>query len=148
MTFKLADALYKRLDNDIEEHLKQEQFRVLSEAGATPETFLAVLSKTWLLHCDNMVRLLVFSALSMLIISQTFIRNMLLPLDRKYAITTTGVKSLWDLGLYHFRQKVASHPDIQRKALFGILQQIQAERYTARQPVLLSLASPSRSQKW
>lgn len=58
-----------------------------------------------------------------------FIRNMLLPLDRKYAVTTTGVRSLWDLGLHYFRHKVAGQPEIQRKTLIAILHQIQAERF-------------------
>jgi hypothetical protein len=70
--------------------------------------------------------------------TQTLIRNMLLPLDRKYAVTTTGVRSVWDLGLFFFRQKVASHPEIQRKTLLALLHQIQAERYGSN-PNVLSL---------
>jgi hypothetical protein len=56
LTFKLAETLYKRLETEIQDHLQKEQTRVLSERVSDDEAFLVALNKTWLVHCDNMVR--------------------------------------------------------------------------------------------
>lgn len=56
------------------------------------------------------------------------IRSIFLYLDRTYVIQTSGIKSLWDMGLQLFRVHIAVHPDIERKTVNAILSLIEKDR--------------------
>jgi cullin-4 len=48
-----------------------------------------------------------------------FIRSIFLSLDRKYALQTSNVKSIWELGLSLFSKHVITLPEIEEKVKAG-----------------------------
>lgn len=59
---------------------------------------------------------------------QFYIRSIFLYLDRTYVIQTTGVSSLWDLGLQLWRNNIISEQEIEKKLILGLLTLIERER--------------------
>ncbi len=55
----------------------------------------------WADHCQQMLTL----------------RSIFLYLDRTHAITTAGVRSLFEMGLQLFRTHLAAHPEVRTSAL-------------------------------
>ena len=72
---------------------------------------------------------------------QIIIRSIFLYLDRTYALQTTGVKSLWDLGLALLRDQLNAHEGVLNKLLTEMLNAVHRERNgeTVNRPQLSSL---------
>lgn len=49
-------------------------------------------------------------------------------INRSYATTTAGVRSIWDAGNNLFRQKLDQYPELQSKITYGLLSSIEAVR--------------------
>lgn len=56
------------------------------------------------------------------------IRGIFLTLDRKYAIPSNEVQSIWDMGLSIFKKNIAIKPVVKERTLNTILEQIKNER--------------------
>ncbi|MEW5312866.1 MAG: hypothetical protein WDW38_004466 [Sanguina aurantia] len=109
---KMADKLYGRLQKECDSHLSQQISSLCSSLQLDPVLFLDRINATWSGHCSQMLT----------------IRLIFLYLDRTYVITTTGVRSLFDMGLALFRQHLATHLEVQARCVEGLLLLISKER--------------------
>lgn len=109
---KLGEELYKNIEREVESHVR-ELGGILRKMTSvlTNETFLPQLNAVWKRHCED----------------TQLIRQVVLFLDRTYALTS-GVRSIWDMGLYWFGKLVVEAPEVMRKMLDGLLQVIENER--------------------
>ncbi|CAG8559228.1 15498_t:CDS:10 [Funneliformis caledonium] len=110
---KMASSLYNRLAGEIEEHLKEEKTKLVSNLNEN-DTFLIVVNKCWMAHCEQM----------------GLIRSIFLYLDRTYVLQTSGVISIWDKGLEIFKKQIMSSSagDIKKKTINGLITFIRRER--------------------
>lgn len=67
-----------------------------AQADAQSETRAAQVESCWEHHCNQMLT----------------IRQIFLYLDRSYVINTSGVRSLYEMGLQLFRNHLAQHPEV------------------------------------
>jgi len=77
--------------------------------------FLISAQQTWQRHCSDMLNL----------------RNVFLLLDRMYLKSEKhdhGVRSLYEMGLRLFKERVATHPDIEHKIISGLLLLVEKDR--------------------
>eukprot|EP00039_Didymoeca_costata_P016531 m.298258 g.298258 ORF g.298258 m.298258 type:complete len:739 (+) comp16408_c0_seq1:174-2390(+) len=112
---KEAQQLYDRLRNMCQEHLKLVVLKLNDEgkASATQESdYLPLIDKVWNLHCDMMI----------------LIRCIFLSLDRKYVLQTSGLLSIWDMGLHAFGDCVVGHGNVLSRTVSGALGVIAYER--------------------
>lgn len=114
---KMSDSLYRKLEHEIDEHTTSEQQTILSSPATDTVGFLLLVNNVWKDFCEQLL----------------LIRGIFLYLDRKYAlnnsVTSSGtIKSIWDLGLYLFRENIVLHPEIEKKLLAGLLTLIERER--------------------
>jgi cullin-4 len=58
------------------------------------------------------------------------IRSIFLYLDRTYVLQTSTLKSLWEMGLFVFRENILSSSALLRKTVDDIMDSIQSERYS------------------
>ncbi|TPX36563.1 hypothetical protein SmJEL517_g01214 [Synchytrium microbalum] len=108
---KMASGLYTKLQAECEEHV-QSQVALLQTNGTEGEHFLQALETVWTSHCQQMI----------------LIRSIFLYLDRTYVLQTSWLLSLWEMGLDLFKKHVMGAPDIKKKAVEGLLNQIRRER--------------------
>ncbi|KAL1924121.1 uncharacterized protein VTP21DRAFT_7156 [Calcarisporiella thermophila] len=108
---KLSDVLYERLKKECENHVLKRLSKLRDTQGDN-EVFLKTVKNYWLDHCRQMV----------------LIRSIFLYLDRTYVLQTSGLSSLWDMGLTLFRKLIMEEQDVQTKTLRGILELIHKER--------------------
>ncbi|RUS21786.1 hypothetical protein BC937DRAFT_91460 [Endogone sp. FLAS-F59071] len=108
---KLADSLYDRLQTECELYIKA-QLEVLRSKNLAKEIYLEAINNCWLSHCRQMI----------------MIRSIFLYLDRTYVLQTSGVSSLWDMGLDLFRKHIMGAEDVRKKTLEGCLLMIERER--------------------
>ncbi|KAK9823559.1 hypothetical protein WJX72_003747 [[Myrmecia] bisecta] len=109
---KMADRLYANLQQECNTHISAELEKLASSQTIDPVLFLQHMGNCWHDHTSQMLT----------------IRSIFLYLDRTYVISTTGVRSLFEMGLQLFRTHLASHPQVERKTVQGLLQLIKAER--------------------
>jgi len=108
---KLGSSLYARLQQVCDVHIAA-RLRSLQGRAADPVIFLSLMDAIWQDHCSQMLT----------------IRSIFLYLDRTYVIQTSGVRSLWDLGLQLFRTHLESGSEISRKVVAGLLSLLEKER--------------------
>lgn len=110
---QMGDVLYKNLEQEIDEHSKTEYKRISADIrGASLEQFLIVTNTCWTDYCDQLL----------------LIRSIFLYLDRKFTLQKSEFKSIWDLGLNSFGQKIARIPDFALKLREALLHTIEADR--------------------
>eukprot|EP00271_Cylindrocystis_brebissonii_P008559 TRINITY_DN22947_c0_g1_i1.p1 TRINITY_DN22947_c0_g1~~TRINITY_DN22947_c0_g1_i1.p1 ORF type:complete len:827 (-),score=185.08 TRINITY_DN22947_c0_g1_i1:668-3148(-) len=108
---RLAPRLYEQLQKVCEAHIVKSLSDLLGQSS-DPVDFLGRVESCWQDHCDHML----------------MIRSIALYLDRTYVIQTTGVRSLWDLGLDLFRKHLERLPEVEGKTIAGLLGLIEQER--------------------
>ncbi|KAG9293661.1 hypothetical protein G9A89_018998 [Geosiphon pyriformis] len=109
---KLSSSLYERLKNECETHVINELEKLLSNVTEN-EVFLAAMNQCWLDHQQQM----------------GLLRSIFLYLDRTYVLQTSGVASLWDMGLDVFRTHImSSSGPLKQKTSQGLLILIARER--------------------
>eukprot|EP00891_Asterochloris_glomerata_P003718 jgi/Astpho2/3718/fgenesh1_pm.00060_%23_12_t len=109
---KMADKLYQSLQQECDAHIAKE-LQFLSERQSVDSvSFLDHVNRCWQDHTSQMLT----------------VRSIFLYLDRTYVISTTGIKSLFEMGLHLFRLHLATHPEVERKTTQGILALIAADR--------------------
>eukprot|EP00040_Diaphanoeca_grandis_P028797 m.167286 g.167286 ORF g.167286 m.167286 type:complete len:729 (+) comp31460_c5_seq3:522-2708(+) len=106
------EELYSNLQNVCKEHMARELKGVLKYTGGDPKTFLGYIDKIWQAHCDQMV----------------LIRSIFNYLDRVYAHTTSGVDTLWNMGLVLFRTHVVGNSLVLNRITPALLGQVRSER--------------------
>ncbi|RUP46330.1 hypothetical protein BC936DRAFT_147076 [Jimgerdemannia flammicorona] len=108
---KLADSLYERLQTECELYI-EEQLEILRRNNSDKQIYLEAVNSCWLNHCRQMI----------------MIRSIFLYLDRTYVLQTSGVSSLWDMGLGLFRGHIMLTDDVRKKTIEGCLLMIEKER--------------------
>ncbi|ORX96044.1 cullin 4 [Basidiobolus meristosporus CBS 931.73] len=108
---KMANSLYRKLKAVCEEH-SIEQMKALKSNVTANEAFLTTTDSHWRSYCRQMM----------------MIRSIFLYLDRTYVLQTSGLLSLWDMGLCLFREHVMDSKEIWKKTLDGLLYLIEKER--------------------
>eukprot|EP00118_Oscarella_pearsei_P010943 m.69945 g.69945 ORF g.69945 m.69945 type:complete len:795 (+) comp35648_c0_seq13:32-2416(+) len=109
---KIGPKLYERLRQECEVHAR-EHFKVICGKGAMDFVgFLKLLDKCWQEHCSQMI----------------MIRSIFLFLDRTYVMQSTGVLSIWDMGLELFKIHIAGQVEVKKRAVDGLLYLIGRER--------------------
>ncbi|KAJ3087322.1 Cullin-4 [Quaeritorhiza haematococci] len=111
---KMAQNLYEKLRNECERHIVAELQRLKGHLlGDTNESaFLTTINSSWTNNCRQTI----------------WIRSIFLYLDRTYVLQTSGLLSLWDLGLYLFREHIMFDAEVQSRTVKGILFEIERER--------------------
>eukprot|EP01090_Pellita_catalonica_P012197 TRINITY_DN2593_c0_g1_i5.p1 TRINITY_DN2593_c0_g1~~TRINITY_DN2593_c0_g1_i5.p1 ORF type:complete len:729 (-),score=101.89 TRINITY_DN2593_c0_g1_i5:541-2727(-) len=109
---KWASELYSKIREECEAHIKAKLTNLKAKQTLDAERFLSFVNNVWRDHCDDML----------------YIRNIFLHLDRTYALQTTSVLSLWEMGLDLFRTHIATDESIDRKTLYGVLSLVDKER--------------------
>ncbi|KAJ1619545.1 Cullin repeat-like-containing domain protein, partial [Pavlovales sp. CCMP2436] len=110
-THKMAAGTYARLQEECERHTER-SLRALVAGVSDMSAFLVAMHGVWSDHCQQSL----------------VIRSIFLYLDRTYPLQTPGVRSLWDMGLQHFRACLLALPDVLGKTVSGLLLQVQRER--------------------
>lgn len=105
---KYGDKLYSGLKDVVDKHLVEVAEDV---AAANDDKFLTVLNEAWTDHTQSML----------------MIRDILMYMDRVYVVHN-NVHSVYDLGLFLFRDNVARHPRIKPRLLNALLDSIKRER--------------------
>ncbi|KAH8554516.1 Cullin family-domain-containing protein [Umbelopsis sp. PMI_123] len=108
---KMADRLYTRLREECENHVKVE-LQKLSSNTNTGIFFLETVSQTWADYCNQMI----------------MIRSIFLYLDRTYVLQSSGIFSLWDMGLELFRSQLLVETSLRDKIVEGSIDMITTER--------------------
>jgi cullin 4 len=75
-------------------------------------SFLELVDQQWIDHCEHML----------------VIRNIFLYLDQSFVLNSPGRKSIWEMGVALFRERLEFKQDLEKKLLSGILSTINAER--------------------
>ncbi|KAJ3022695.1 Cullin-4 [Thoreauomyces humboldtii] len=83
-----SDEIYQKLRAVCDDHVSRECERVLASANTT--SILAAVETSWRAFCQQMIS----------------IRMVFLYLDRTYVLHNAGLRSLWDMGLDLYREKV------------------------------------------
>ncbi|CAN0443092.1 unnamed protein product, partial [Ectocarpus sp. 12 AP-2014] len=95
--------------------------------GQTPDcnAFLQLVDRNWQDHCSSMLTL----------------RNVFLYLDRSFVLQAPNLRSIWDMGLEHFRNNFQALEEVEAKTVAGILTLIERERtgVDVNRPLLRSL---------
>lgn len=108
---KMGGNLYRNLQQRCEEHT-QRALAALQHGSPDPLVFLGAVEGAWADHCEQML----------------LIRGIALYLDRTFVLQTSGVKSLWDMGLDLFRAHLRRVPGVEGKTVAGLLELIEKER--------------------
>ena len=111
---KFGGMVYENLQKECEKHIFQQVDSLCEQMQLSDHVaFLAHVDRVWQEHCEQM----------------NTVRNIFLYLDRSYALQTPGVRSLWDLGLDLFRQRLGQRRDVQHKVVVGLLAAVESERH-------------------
>lgn len=108
---RMAAKLYDNLRVECERHVQS-----LAPGFRQPDVddarFLLVVNRQWTAHCSQMI----------------MIRSIFLYLDRTYAVPSTSLLSIWDLGLDLFGSLIVSQGRVRNRVVKGILALIHRER--------------------
>eukprot|EP00958_Prasinococcus_capsulatus_P024111 scaffold3731_cov381-Prasinococcus_capsulatus_cf.AAC.3 len=107
----MGPKLYGRLEAECEKYCAEKIEGLLNQSPDC-DVYLNLVHTTWLDHCEQILT----------------IRSIFLYLDRTYVKQTSGIRSLWDMGLQLFRQHLTKHEEVERKTVHGILTLIERER--------------------
>mmetsp|Transcript_26924 Transcript_26924/g.58796 ORF Transcript_26924/g.58796 Transcript_26924/m.58796 type:complete len:739 (-) Transcript_26924:3390-5606(-) len=109
---KMSDKLYSRLQQACDTHVASQVLRLCDMLQLDPVLFLERVDAMWSDYCSQMLT----------------IRLIFLYLDRTHVITSTSVRSLFDMGLQLLRRHLASHQEVERHTVGGLLALIERER--------------------
>ncbi|KAI8820589.1 ubiquitin-protein ligase, cullin 4 [Fimicolochytrium jonesii] len=109
---KKADELYGNLRALCDGHA-QAELRRIGESTSSTASILHVVNDSWVTYCRQMI----------------LIRSIFLYLDRTYVLHTSGLRSLWDMALELYRQRILddSHP-LKSRLVHALLAEIERER--------------------
>ncbi|UYV81008.1 CUL4A [Cordylochernes scorpioides] len=107
---KMAASVYDSLRQLVEAHVKSNLDQLTGSMDSL--YFLKLMNECWQAHCQQMI----------------MIRSIFLFLDRTYVLQTTGISSVWDMGLDMFRVHVISNTLVQSRTVDGLLMLIEKER--------------------
>ena len=79
------------------------------------ETMLMQIAACWKDHCEQMLT----------------IRSTFLYLDRTYVISSSGTRSLFEMGLQLYGQHLAEHPEVTRQPTYPVLYFEETYKYMA-----------------
>lgn len=108
---KMSQFVYERLSGEVESHVKSVLDAILVRTSDIA-SFLTFLNMSWQQFVQQM----------------KMIRQIFLYLDRVYVLNTPGVVSVFDLGLNLWRSYVATHAEVRRQLVKGLLAMIEQER--------------------
>lgn len=108
---KMAQTLYSRLYNLVEDHVSHNIEQFLAES-MDRFLFLKKMNETWLAHCNQMI----------------MIRSIFLYLDRTYVLQNPNISSIWDMGLELFSKYIILNTLVQTRVVEGLLMLIEKER--------------------
>ncbi|RWS29109.1 cullin-4A-like protein [Leptotrombidium deliense] len=108
---KAAAQLYDYLQSLCEKHVKYNVNQFIN-SDTDSLMFLKLLDNCWQAHCRQMI----------------MIRSIFLFLDRTYVLQNAAILSIWDMGLEMFRNYIISNPQVQSRAVDGLLQLVEKER--------------------
>lgn len=108
---KMGANLYGRLEKEVAQHAGALVAGLVTQTE-DPAAFLAEVHRVWSMHCEQMVT----------------IRSLFWALDRMYALVTSGVRSLWDMGLHYVRLNIDVHRDLLTKIISCMLERVDRER--------------------
>lgn len=108
-----SSQLYKSLRDACDTHIARE-ISSLPSSSISVDEFLHAVEAVWKRHCTHMLH----------------IGSLFLILDRTYIINGSShdARSFWDVGLVLFRTHFSAAPDIQDKAVSGLITLINRER--------------------
>ncbi|TPX68598.1 hypothetical protein SpCBS45565_g03028 [Spizellomyces sp. 'palustris'] len=107
---KKADELYAKLRDVCDQHIQKELGKIKSTHDIT---ILKIVHECWSNHCRQMI----------------LIRSIFLYLDRTYVLQTSGLRSLWDMGLDLFRERIMDDMQpVKLKTVKALLYEIERER--------------------
>ncbi|CAI8003654.1 Cullin-4A [Geodia barretti] len=109
---KMAANLYSNLRRECDHHV-QSLVPKFNQPEMGDSELLLMVSKQWNDHCNQMI----------------MIRSIFLYLDRTYAVPSTSVLSIWDMGLDLFGCHIISPARVQNRVVKGILSLITKERH-------------------
>eukprot|EP00955_Chlamydomonas_euryale_P101421 365344-Chlamydomonas_euryale.AAC.5 len=92
----MADTLYKRLQAECDAHIARQVAALHSMLALDAVTFLERVDAAWRDQCSQML----------------IIRHIFLYLDRTFVISTTSVRSLFDMGLQLLSSHLAAKPQV------------------------------------
>ena len=93
---KMAARLYGNLQQVCDTHVGRTLDALAADAAVDAVRFLSQAVAVWNDHCEQMLML----------------RSIFLYLDRTFVISTSGVHSLFEMGLQLFRAHMARHPEV------------------------------------
>mmetsp|Transcript_6817 Transcript_6817/g.11308 ORF Transcript_6817/g.11308 Transcript_6817/m.11308 type:complete len:677 (+) Transcript_6817:301-2331(+) len=108
---KFGASVYDKLHDECKIHIYS-KVDSLAEQTSSMLSFLEMVDQQWLDHCQHML----------------VVRNIFLYLDQSYVLNSPGRKSIWEMGVSLFRERLECKQDIEKKLLTGILSSINAER--------------------
>jgi len=108
----MAGKLYSHLQEECDQHALRTLSQLSSWTSLDSVTFLDHVFRTWDSFCSQLL----------------LIRQIFLYLDRTYVVASASAISIFDMGVYLFRNQLRSHPEIERKSIDGLLILIDAER--------------------
>lgn len=108
----MSATLYDKLERECDQHIAQSVNLLNEKLFLNPVEFLTHMEEVWELHCHQMKK----------------IGSIFLYLDRTYVLTTSSVKSLFEMGLKLFCLHLSNLPEVERHTLDGILMMIESER--------------------
>jgi len=108
---KLSASTYEKLERECESYINKKVDSLISDI-TDQQLFLEQVDYIWTNHCDHM----------------RTIRNIFLYLDRSYPLQTTGVRPLWELGIYLFRRRFEYRQEVEAKCVVALLSAVEAER--------------------
>lgn len=109
---KMDMQLYTKLTALTETHVKSKIDPFVAEP-MDKLVYLTRLNECWQSHCRQMI----------------MIRSIFLYLDRTYVLQNPTVHSIWDMGLYLFRNHIALNTCVQKRTVEGLLMLIAKERH-------------------
>ncbi|KAI8913801.1 Cullin, partial [Powellomyces hirtus] len=108
---KKADELYSKLRAVCDEHVQQEYTKIVTIPA--DGSVLHAVDVSWSSFCRQMI----------------LIRSIFLYLDRTYVLHTAGLRSLWDMGLDLYRERVMDGQlPVKKNVIDALLEQIKRER--------------------
>ncbi|XP_065840712.1 cullin-4A-like isoform X2 [Oscarella lobularis] len=109
---RMSSRLYDGLRGECESHAQEHYRAICARKAVDVVGFLKILDQCWQEHCNQMI----------------MIRSVFLFLDRTYVMQSSGIPSIWDMGLDLFKTHVAGQLEVKKRAVDGLLHLIGNER--------------------
>lgn len=108
-----AGVLYEKLQKELDAHAVKVLMNMSAGVGLAADVFLESIEKTWNTYCSQLI----------------LIRQIFLYLDRTHVLISSEHRSVFDMGLWYFREYVVrDYIAVETKEIDGMLGIIDAER--------------------